>query len=321
MGIKNLMKIIQQYAPNSIKYTKIQDYSNKKLAIDANLMLYKIIYAVRIKGYDIKNDNMVVTHIHLLLQKLLNFIKYKIYAVFVFDGVAPHIKKETLKNRKIFQNYMKLKYNTAITQDEKKKYYYMKSDITFEEIEDCKELIRIFGFPIIESIEEADSQLAYMSKKKLVYGIVTDDMDILIFGGKKILKNFSVSDKKNIQEINLDILLKKLNINQFQLIDLGILLGCDYCPTVKGIGTIKSYKIIKEYNNLDNLTKNNIITLSVNYKKAQNYFIHPSVKSVSTEELINKKINIGKLKIFLKRFNFKKKYIKDIYLKLNIHTY
>ena len=57
MGIKNLMKLIRKYASESIKKTKIDEYKDKIIGIDTNLMLYKLIYGIRTNGYDIKNNN------------------------------------------------------------------------------------------------------------------------------------------------------------------------------------------------------------------------------------------------------------------------
>ena len=231
MGIKNLKKIIDKYAPSAIKLTNISDYKNKILGIDSSNMIYKMLFAIRMRGYDLKNSEIVVTHIHALLLKMQGFAKYNITPVFVFDGISPKIKATTINQRNEFQNFMKLKYDKAVTQDEKKKYYFMKSKITYKEIKECMDLIRLFGYTVIESPEEADSQLANLMKNKKVDYIVTDDMDILVFGGDKILKNFTVSDKKKIQEINLNVFKKEIDLNQNQLIDLAILLGCDYCPS------------------------------------------------------------------------------------------
>ena len=76
MGIKFLIKIIEKYSPEAITYTKINNYNNHILAIDANLLIYKMIYAIRKQGYDLKNGNKIVTHIHALLLKLFGFKKY-----------------------------------------------------------------------------------------------------------------------------------------------------------------------------------------------------------------------------------------------------
>src|SRR5579885_1448971 len=101
MGIKNLMQIIKRFAPDSLKLTKITKYENSIIAMDANLLIYKIIFGIRINGYDLKNDDLVVTHLFALLQKIKGFLKYNITPVFVFDGIPPKIKETTLKQRQI----------------------------------------------------------------------------------------------------------------------------------------------------------------------------------------------------------------------------
>jgi flap endonuclease-1 len=313
MGIKNLMQIIKKYAPESIKYTRINTYQDQTIGIDANLMIYKLVYAIRKSG-DIKNSNITVTHIFALTQRLLKLLKYNINAIFVFDGTMPDLKGETINKRIAFREHMILKYNKAVTQDEKKKYYYVATDITYKELQECRELISIFGFPIIEAPEEADSQLAYLSKNKIVDAIATDDMDILIFGGKKVLKNFSVSEEKHIQEINLEVLLKKLNMTQKQLIDLGILLGCDYCPDIKNVGTIGAYNLIHKYKTLDTVIKNKLVTLYVNYKNIQQYFLDAA--HTAKIDTTPHKVDIIKLTALLKKYKFKKAYIKTVTQKI-----
>lgn len=320
MGIKNLMVLIKKYAPDAIKYKRINNYKNSYIGIDANLLIYKMVFAIRKNGYDIKNGEIIVTHIHSLLLKLTGFLKYNIIPIFVFDGMAPDIKKETLKKRKEFQNLMKIKYYKAVTQDEKKKYYFMKSNITYEEIVDCVTLIELFGYNVIVSPEEADSQLAELSKKGKVDYIVTDDLDILIFGGGKILKDFSIDKKRTIQEINLEIIKKNFKINQSQLIDLGILLGCDYCPSIKGIGTIGAFKLLQEFYSLNNIIKNIDMKITFNYKGAREYFENPPIVQVDTIEIYKKDINLKNLKNFLEKFNFNENYTNNLIEKIKRYS-
>jgi len=318
MGIKNLIQIIKKYSPESIKYNKITDYQNKVLGIDANLMIYKMIFAIRLNGYDLMNGNIIVTHIHSLLLKLKGLIKYNITPVFVFDGMHPKIKEHVIEQRKEFQNFMQRKYYKAVTQDEKKKYYFMKSGITYEEIKECMDIIRMFGFTVVESPEEADSQLAELSKHNKIDYVVTDDMDILVFGGNKILKNFTVSDKKKIQEIDLDTIKKETKMNQSQIIDLAILLGCDYCPSVKGVGTIGAYKLMQEYKDLEEVIKHKKINLSYDYVEARKYFKNPPV--INVDKIKINKMNVDKkaLKEFLELHGYKQKYIDDLLIRFNV---
>ena len=316
MGIKNLKKIIDKYSPKAITVTTINDYKNKTLGIDFNLMLYKMILSIRMNGYDIKNDDIIVTHIHALLLKMKGFIKHNITPVFVFDGMAPKIKSSTLNQRKEFQNFMQQKYYKAITQDEKKKYYFMKSKINYDEIMDCMNLIKLFGYTVIESLEEADSQLADLIKKQKIDYVVTDDMDILVFGGTKIIKNFTIVDKKKMQEIDLDILKKDAKLTQSQLVDLSILLGCDYCPTIKGVGLVGSYKLLKQYGSLSEILEHEDLKLPQDYIKAKSYFTDSPVIDSKTIKINKLSINKKGLIDFLKKFDYKDKYIEELLKKI-----
>lgn len=299
MGVKNLMTIIEKYSPNSIKIKTFNDYHKKTLGIDCNLMIYKIVLGVRSSGYDLKNDGIIVTHIHGMIQKLLSFKKNNIKAIFVFDGIPSDLKMETLENRKKQWDLLKLKYKNAKSDDEKKKYYYHKSDITTLEIMEVIEIIKIFGYPIIESDIEADITLAELSKQNKIDYIVTDDLDILVFGGKNILKGFSISDKKKFQEISLKQFLKDSGLTQQKLIDIAILIGCDYCPKTKKIGPITAYKLVKENGNIE---------FPKNYNTVKKFFMS-SDKNINNFKYKESNIDINKLVIFLKNYKFKQKYI------------
>jgi len=316
MGIKNLMELIKKYAPNSIKYKKICDYKNTKIGIDINLLIYKMIYAIRLNGYDIKNGNIIITHIHTFLQKIRGFIKYNIKPIFVFDGEMPVFKKDTIKERNIIGKNLQDKYNNAVTDKDKKKYYYMKSKITDKEIDDIITLINIFGYPIIFSPYEADCQLAYLQKQGLIDYVASDDMDLLIFGSNMILKNFTVSDKKYICEINLENILEELGISYKQFIETAMLMGCDYCRRL--FGPIKSYKLIKEYGSIKNLIKHNIIKNN-NYMEITKYFVDPPIKKINNINWKNKVKNKNNIKLieFLKKYNYNDNQIDKINKSIN----
>lgn len=288
MGIKNFYKFLLKYAPKSITKKRITDYENKIIGFDANLLLYKIIYALRIRGVEIKNGEHIVTHIHTLLLKLIIFKKYNIQAVFVFDGIPPKIKQEEIKKRDI-----QAKIN--------EKRYKMKT-VSEQEISECVELIKLFNYPIIFSKCEADSQLAELSQNGIIEYIASDDADILLFGGKVILKNFTVDKKKEILEINLKKILKYSDLNQNQLIQTGILFGCDYSGTTMSID--KAYKLVKS----DVDFKENKIIFDY-YKKPPNL----NIKHLDFHDKIAKKKYFIE---FLKKFNYKDDYINNLFDKL-----
>lgn len=62
-------------------------------------------------------------------------------------------------------------------------------------------------------------------------------MDSLTYGTPLLIKNLIFQQKKTnikIKEIHLEQLLHQLNLTMNQFIDLCILLGCDYCDSIKG---------------------------------------------------------------------------------------
>ena len=305
MGIKNFTKLVNKYAPDAIKTTKITDYSNKILGIDANLMIYKSVYAIRKNGYDIKNNGKIVTHIYTLINKLIGFKKYNITPVFVFDGKPPALKYKTLEQRKSAKSRSIKKHEKQDTDESKRMYYYMQSVISCEDIEECKEVIKLFGYQVIEAPEEADAELAQLYKTKLVNYIVSDDMDILLFGGGKVIKNFTVDIKKTMNEIDLDVLLNKLKMTQAQLITTGILLGSDYCDN-KPISATKAYKLVT-------VSKTNYKTVikTLKCEHAIKYFESAPVVLLNK---IDKISNIDKNDVtsYLKKHKFSDEYVNKI---------
>src|SRR5207253_4795201 len=103
-----------------------------------------------------------------LLLKLIGLRRYHIVPVFVFDSKMPGIKAGTMDERKKVRQKLIDKYRDATTDEGKRIYYYAKSDITQQEIDDCRELLGIFHVPVVDAAEEADAQLAQLYKAGVV---------------------------------------------------------------------------------------------------------------------------------------------------------
>ena len=83
-------------------------------------------------------------------------------------------------------------------------------------------------------------------------------MDALTFGTKVLLRhlNFSEARKMPIKEFHLDRILEGLNMNHEEFMDLCILLGCDYCDKIRGVGPKNALKLVQEHKNIENIIKN-----------------------------------------------------------------
>jgi flap endonuclease-1 len=288
MGIKGLFKFIQKFAPSAIKELKIDDLKNKTIAFDTSILIYQFVIAIRNSGVDLTDSSGKMTsHIHAIIMKTLSFLKKKINPIYVFDGKPPEIKMGTLKERtKSRQSAIEiLDTQVDITEEEKIKLLKQSVVITGKQMDECKGILRLIGIPVIDALQEADSQCALLSKQNLIDGVASEDMDLLTFGTEKLLRNIN---GKRIIEITLSKILLETNMTYDQFIDLCIMLGCDYCPTIEGVGMIKAYELIKKYGSLENIVNiNNLrigkkfINITDEFRKryvlARDYFKNPPV--------------------------------------------
>lgn len=54
----------------------------------------------------------------------------------------------------------------------------------------------------------------------------------------------------------MDKMLRGFDMTMEQFIDLCILLGCDYCPTVRGIGPKKAFDLISQHKSIEAILEN-----------------------------------------------------------------
>lgn len=129
--------------------------------------------------------------------------------------------------------------------------------VTKEHNEETRHLLRLMGVPIVEAPSEAEAQCAAMAKADLVYGVATEDMDALTFGTPRLLRHltFAASRKEPIVEIDLATVLRDMNLTMDQFIDLGVLCGCDYTVTIRGIGPMTALKLIQTHGSLEEALK------------------------------------------------------------------
>ena len=93
---------------------------------------------------------------------------------------------------------------------------------------------------------------------------------------------------------------------------MAILLGCDYCPTIQGVGTIGAYNLIKKYSDIEQILKKEKLKLAYDYKKVRKYFTSPPINDSKNLKIRLNKPDKNGLKLFLEKFNYNEDKIKDI---------
>jgi len=147
------------------------------------------------------------------------------------------------------------------------------------------------GVPVIDAEGEAEATCAALCADKLVYGAATEDADCLTFGSPKLIRNLFATDykKRPILEIDLELVLKLLDINMDQFIEFCILSGCDYTNTIKGIGSKTAFRMIKQYQGIEGViqnldTKKHPLPEPFLWKESLQEFKAPAVTRFKTKE-------------------------------------
>ena len=281
MGIKNLLKFLSNYE-GILKEINDDNFNKQKVAIDISIILYKVIIAIRNTGADLTNKKgEIVSHILGLFNKTIYLLKKNIIPIYVFDGKAPDLKSKVIQERKEIKKKAWEKLESLTNEKDKIKYFKRTVSISWKQLEECKELLKLMGIPFVEAPEEADSQCAWLVKNGFASGVLTEDMDILTFGSKRIYRDLGSFNKKTL-EINLDDILEKIELDYTQFIELCILFGCDYCDRIKDISPEDLYNTYIKFKNI-NETFNHLKQLNYNIPEINNidiikeYFINPPV--------------------------------------------
>ena len=257
MGVK--LKDILQPQP-----TSFEELSHQVIAVDAFNMLYQFITTIRMRdGKPLKNSKgQPTSHLIGLLSRTSNFLEHQIKPVFIFDGESPQLKRAEQDRRRAIKKQAKEKHQAAEARGDitaMKKYAGRTAKLTSDMIQESKQLLEALGVPWIQAPAEAEAQAALLVQAGDADYVASQDMDSLLFGAPKMIKNLSITGKRKRpgtssyytiepEIITLQTELNRLGITQQQLILLGMLVGTDFNPSgIKGIGPKTALKKVKEY--------------------------------------------------------------------------
>lgn len=123
-------------------------------------------------------------------------------------------------------------------------------EVTIDMIREVQELLARFGVPYITAPMEAEAQCAELVNLGLVDGIITDDSDVFLFGGKKVYKNM-FHERNYVEYYDSETILHSLGLSRVNMIELAQLLGSDYTTGIKGMGPVSSMEVIAEFGSLE----------------------------------------------------------------------
>lgn len=283
MGIKNLNAILKRNAPNAIIHeTGVSAYTGKRVAVDVSVYMYKY------------KSTYGKTWIKAFYEFMKGLADMK--CVFVFDSkTCPKEKMGEREKRSELKHKMRSKLEvikdaidmytrtgtvgdvlapfthtntnlaklvpdsaTASFSIEKANEYIVKVEnqlrpITDTDFSDVKLMCRALGFSVIDATIEAEFLCALLCHEKKVDAVMTEDTDAYVYLTPVILTK--VSGRRFI-EVKMEDVLSDLNMSSRQFVDMCIMCGTDYSPSIRGIGPVKAHKLIKMYGSVEEAAEN-----------------------------------------------------------------
>jgi flap endonuclease-1 len=323
MGIRGLNKLISSYATSCIEKIELKCLRGARIAIDTSILIHKFKYG-RL------NSN---AHIYGFLNRCLLYVRAGIIPVFVFDGKPLPEKSHTLhrrrrKNLKLEQqlNDVKSELDTTTMGHSKEKLLNQMESlkrkvctVTQKDHEEIQTLLSYLGFETISSKNEAENLCVLLQKLGFVDYTYSDDTDVFALGCERILRNHH---HDSFHLIHLSDILSTLKLSYEQFLDLCILCGCDYCPSLPRMTFERAYEYIIKYKTIENVLENVSMEapgrFMLQYKQARNVFHLPDKENIrickhSFQErklhafLKQKQIHMSKLKYYMDQFRQKKR--------------
>jgi len=281
---------------------EIEELSGKIIAVDAFLWLHQFLSIIRQPDGTPLMDSKgrVTSHLSGIFYRSAKLIENGLKLVYVFDGPSHEFKKATIEERQAIKEQAKIRWQEALDNEDleaAKKAAQMTSKLTADMIEQSKLLLEYMGIPIVQAPSEGEAQCAYLCQKGLVYGVSSQDSDSLLFNSPRLVRNLSMTGKRKLprQEayieikpelIELERVLKELGIKKEQLIILGLLVGTDYNPGIKGYGPKKALELVKKEKTLDGILKKIEWNLEIPAEEIYKFYLNPPIeKDVKIENL------------------------------------
>lgn len=188
---------------------------------------------------------------------------YRITPVVVFDGgnipskSATELDRHGKREANLALAKRKLKEGDIVSAVE---FFQKAVQVTPSMAHQLIQILRSENVEFIVAPYEADAQLAYLSTLDADEGgieaVITEDSDLIAYGCQAII--FKMDRHGNGEEFLIDKVFNTtcdgLRFKEFDrelFVGMCVLSGCDFLPSISGIGTKRAYCLVNKYKNLE----------------------------------------------------------------------
>ncbi|KAM6454083.1 putative flap endonuclease 1 homolog isoform 4-T5 [Liasis olivaceus] len=238
MGIAKLAELIKEEAPEAVRPAALEQYRGRVVALDASVAVHQFRAAA---PPIVNRHGQNISSLQGLFFRTLHLLENGLKPVYVFDGKPPELKRRVLAKRAAVSGARRGTAEPDVPARPPRR--------------DSETLLSYLGVPCVQAPAEAEATCAALVKSGHAWCAATEDMDALPFGAGRLLRHLAVKNS-HLEEISLPVVLQKLGMTQEQFVDLCILLGCDYCDKIRGLGPKKALKLLRRHGSIEQVLRN-----------------------------------------------------------------
>lgn len=251
--------------------TSLKEYRGMTVSIDGYNILYQFLSGIRQPdGTPLMDSHGNVTsHLSGIFYRTINLMEAGIRPIYIFDGKPSELKNRTIEARVMQKEKAKLELEAARERGDTERARSLAartSHLTRNMVKEAIELLDYMGIPSHVAPSEGEAQASMMSKTGMVDGVISQDYDCLLFGAKRVLRNFTYFGRRKVpgrnmyvnvtpEYIDLKDNLDALDLTHDQLIQIGIMVGTDFNKGLYRVGAKTALKLIKKHGNIFEVLK------------------------------------------------------------------
>lgn len=316
MGIQYFAQLIKDHCDRCYYEVPLENFRGKSIAIDISNLTFMMMCVATKEVTDSTNlatdrpdrDRINRLALDKIIARLALYIQHGITPVSVFDGVT-QLKENTKAKRREDKEKVKAKlqeaearlysvdpiFRTQMLIDEYAKYYKQVNDVSFDFINELRNVLATVGFPVISAADfgietqDAEGICAALCLQGNDYCVATasNDSDYHAYGGnlemvdiysRYVTTNGIKTMTYYAKVRSLEAILQQSGLTFESFRDLCILMGTDFNPNIKGVGAKRSWDYIVKHRSILNMAYSNIDISALNYPNVIKIFASTIVK-------------------------------------------
>ena len=246
MGISGLLPLLRPITER----VHVRKWAGKRVAVDASCYLHKGAYTCSKEmclGIPSKK------YINYCLDRVRILQQAGVKPVVVFDGQPLPAKKDENSSRRQDRadNLERaLQHLDSGNLSAAQNCFQRSVNIRPEHAKHLIEALKPLGVPFIVAPYEADAQMAFLALNGHVDAVITEDSDLLAYGCECVLFKFEKDgfvDEIRRERFPQNTTVSFIGFSPQMILEMCILAGCDFLPSLKGIGPKKAHSLLKRF--------------------------------------------------------------------------